>query len=66
MYGIYLKCEHCGATIGGEDVTPKQQGIPTLGRFEGAALRTLAAEHGWTHEAQDVDYCPPCSKTPNV
>ena len=35
-------------------------------RMEGAALRTLAAEHGWTHEAQDVDYCPPCSKTPNV
>lgn len=35
MYGIYLKCEKCGKTIGGEDVTPKQQGIPTLSRFDG-------------------------------
>jgi len=66
MYGIYLKCEKCGKTIGGEDVTPKQQGIPTLGRFEGRRLRELAAERGWTHHPPNDDLCPECSKTANV
>lgn len=58
MYGIYLKCETCGKTIGGEDVTPKQQGIPTLTRWEGKKLRELAAERGWTSGESDTGYCP--------
>lgn len=63
MYGIYLKCEGCGATIGGEDVTPKQQSIPTLTRFEGVRLRELAALRGWVSVADaDKDYCPVCAK----
>lgn len=65
MYGIYLKCERCGKTIGGEDVTPKQQGIQTLKRWEGVRLRELAAERGWTHQPPDADPCPECSKTPS-
>jgi len=65
MYGIYLECERCGATLGGENVTPKQQGIRTLNRFEGAELRALAADRGWTHEPPDADFCADCSKTPN-
>lgn len=61
MYGIYLKCDQCGATIGGEDVTPKQQGIPTLNRREGAKLRELAAVlYGWSHPESDTDLCPQC------
>jgi hypothetical protein len=62
MYGIYLKCEHCGTTIGGEDVTPKQQGIPTLTRWQGRELRERAAQRGWTHEPPDGDLCPECSE----
>ena len=60
MHGIYLKCENCGATIGGEEVTPKQAGIPPLTWFERHKLRELAAERGWTHEPPDSDYCPAC------
>jgi len=63
MYGIYLRCETCGKTLGGEDVTPKQQGIPTLTRHEGAKLRELASVVGWTHTPPDVDLCPACSIT---
>lgn len=66
MYGIYLKCERCGKTIGGEDVTPKQQGIPTLTRRQGSKLRALAADLGWTHLAPDADLCPECSKMPSA
>jgi hypothetical protein len=61
MYGIYLKCESCGKTIGGEEVTPRHRGAPTLGRFDGAKLRALAADRGWTHEEPDSDFCPACS-----
>lgn len=62
MYGIYLRCETCGKTIGGEDVTPKQKGFEPLGRSDGRKLRALAAERGWTHYPYDDDYCPECIK----
>jgi hypothetical protein len=62
MYGIYLKCEQCGKTIGGEEVTPKQQGIPPLTRWQRTELRLLAADRGWTHQPRDYDFCPDCSK----
>lgn len=61
MYGIYLKCEHCGKTIGGENVTPTQQGIPTLTRWQGRELRERAAQRGWTHRPPDSDLCTECS-----
>lgn len=66
MYGIYLECERCGKTIGGEDVTPKQQGIPTLTRWQGRELSALAADRGWAYQAPNADLCPECSKPPNV
>lgn len=66
MYGIYLECDQCGKTIGGEDVTPKMQGIPTLTRGQGRELRALAADRGWTHIAPEKDLCPDCSKAPNA
>jgi hypothetical protein len=62
MYGIYLKCERCQATIGGEHVTPAQQGIPTLQRGEGRKLREEAAKRGWRFVPPDSDYCPACGQ----
>lgn len=61
MYGVYLKCDNCGKTIGGEDVTEKLQGIPTLTRFEGPKLRELAGIRGWAHALPDTDTCPICA-----
>lgn len=67
MYGSYLKCETCPATIGGEEVTPRQQGIPTLRHGDSATLRRLAGERGWTtqklggYHYNDNDWCPACS-----
>lgn len=61
MYGIYLKCETCGATVGGEEVTPREQGVPTLTRWQGRELRDRAAQRGWTHSRPDSDFCPACS-----
>lgn len=61
MYGIYLRCETCRKTIGGEQVTEKHE--PPLNRREGRRLRELAAERGWTHTPPDSDLCPDCSVT---
>lgn len=58
MYGIYLKCEVCGATLGGEQVTPAEQGIPTLTHWQGRALREAAENRGWAFVPPDGDYCP--------
>lgn len=63
MYGIYLRCDKCNtATIGGEEVTPRQQGVPTLKRSEGATLRARAAALGWKVPGgnEDFDLCPAC------
>ena len=61
MYGIYLECDKCGNTIGGEEVTPRQQGVPTLTRHDGDRLRQLAADLGWTQPCEHCDHCPQCS-----
>lgn len=45
MYGIYLQCECCTATIGGEQVTKNPE--PPLSRFQGDELRKRARERGW-------------------
>jgi hypothetical protein len=60
--GIYLKCDNCGATIGGEQVTPKKQGIPPLNQWQGQTLRELASGLGWTQDAPDTDFCPGCTR----
>lgn len=59
MYGICLKCDRCGATIGGEQVTANPQ--PPLGRWEWEKLRAAAAERGWKFRPPGYDYCPECA-----
>lgn len=61
MTGIHIKCEKCGKTLGGEEVTPRQQGIRTLVRGDGYKLRELAAPLGWVHTPPNDDLCPGCA-----
>jgi hypothetical protein len=58
MYGIYLKCDSCGATLGGEIFDPP------LTRWEDKKLQAKARELGWTGpltRESDKDRCPSCS-----
>jgi hypothetical protein len=58
MYGIYLKCESCGATLGGEQVSD-----PPLRTGEGAKLRAEAQARGWhCDRVWDEDLCPECAQ----
>jgi hypothetical protein len=58
MYGIYLKCESCTATLGGEQVSD-----PPLRTGEGATLRAAAEARGWRCDAaRDKDLCPSCAQ----
>lgn len=60
MTGIYLKCNECGATLGGEQVTGPERPFG-LHWSEHHTLRTRAAERGWRVDASnDEDYCPNC------
>lgn len=62
MTGIYLRCDGCGATLGGEQVSPRPQG---LGWADEAALRARARELGWTGpltRSSGTDLCPGCSE----
>jgi hypothetical protein len=60
MTGIYIQCEQCDATLGGEQVT--ERGTPTLSRSECARLREEAAKRGWRSEGDWIadikDFCP--------
>lgn len=62
MTGIYIKCEKCAATLGGEQVTPRQQGMRPLRRGDDDKLRAAAAALGWSATGkwpQEVqDFCP--------
>lgn len=70
MHGIYLKCECCPATIGGEQVTQNPE--PPLNRHQGVELRKRAKERGWIqctlpmgklqHHGDPGDLCPECAK----
>jgi hypothetical protein len=65
MTGIYLKCDNCGATIDGVEVTrdvPQQR--PLLWS-ESHTLRMKAKELGWTEPFPDQDLCPSCSQSPS-
>lgn len=66
MTGIYLKCDRCGATIDGAEVTRDPPGQRPLHWSQSPTLRREAAAMGWTHPEPDKDLCPACSKTPNV
>lgn len=68
MTGIYLKCDKCGATLGGEEVTTATNGLHWS---HWPQLQAAARERGWTGpltRESDSDRCPECSKaeTPNV
>jgi hypothetical protein len=59
-YGCYLKCEGCGATIDGAQVTANPE--PPLTRWQGDELRKRAAERGWVSDRRaDTDWCPACT-----
>jgi hypothetical protein len=65
MTGIYLKCDKCGATLGGEQVTDwsKPQGLHWS---ESPALAKAARERGWTGnlDRNGPSYCPQCTPVP--
>jgi hypothetical protein len=68
MTGIYLKCDKCGKTLGGEEVTTKERGLH-WGEWQ--TLKAAASQLGWTGPLtieSNEDRCPECSKneTPNV
>ena len=62
MTGIYLKCDKCGATLGGEEVTSDQKGLH-WSHFK--RLQKAARDLGWTgplDRESNSDLCPECSK----
>ncbi len=64
MSGIYLKCDSCGATLGGEQVTTKERGLHWS---EAHILKERALALGWTGDLDrdsTNDRCPECSKKP--
>lgn len=63
MTGIYLQCEECIATIGGEEVCSDKLG---LHRSLHETLRALAWKRGWTTVDNKFDYCPTCSEKRKV
>lgn len=63
MPGIYLKCDACGATLGGEAVGSAERG-PSW--FQYSLLQDLARLRGWTgplSRDSNSDRCPSCAKT---
>lgn len=69
MTGIYLKCEACGATLGGEQVTanPNMRGVDW---GNAPVLVDAARKLGWTGSMtsqSNDDRCPACSRaTPSA
>ena len=62
MTGIYLKCDKCGATLGGEEVTRDRNGLH-WSHFK--RLQEAARLLGWTgalDRDSNSDLCPECSK----
>jgi hypothetical protein len=58
MYGIYLRCDNCNATLGGETFDPP------LDRWDEQKLRDEARRQGWTGlltRESAHDRCPACS-----
>jgi hypothetical protein len=61
--GIYLQCDICKATLGGEQVTANPD--PPPGWFNQGILRDAARKLGWTgplNSDSDSDRCPECSR----
>jgi hypothetical protein len=63
--GVYIRCDGCGATIDGVEVTRPD---PPLSKFGGPTLIAMAAERGWTRRPEskrwardDKDWCPDCT-----
>lgn len=61
MTGIYLKCDSCGITLGGESVTKDANGLH-WSRWK--QLQDAARDLGWTGpltRESGADKCPKCS-----
>lgn len=61
MTGIYLRCDKCGATLGGEQVTRHERGLHWS---ETSTLADEARRLGWTGaltRESNSDLCPACS-----
>lgn len=61
MTGIYLKCDSCGDTIGGEKATDRWGGLIWC---EAQTLQDYARSIGWTGpltRESSTDKCPECS-----
>lgn len=62
MTGIYLRCDKCGATLGGEEVTDASNGLHWS---QYSVLLDAARKLGWTGpltRQSNSDMCPECSK----
>lgn len=65
MTGIYLKCDECGNTFGGEEVEPKVNYPMGLHWSQSCLLKEEARKEGWTGaltRESNSDKCPECSK----
>lgn len=61
MSGTYIKCDRCGATLSGAEVSNRPLG---LGHGQNHVLREAARKLGWTGEFEyhsTNDLCPKCS-----
>lgn len=64
MPGIYLRCDSCGATLSGHEVSDKPRGLHWS---EAEKLREAARALGWTGpltRESNSDKCPACSARP--
>lgn len=62
MTGIYLRCDKCGATLGGEEVDRSSSRGLSYG--EAHKLQEEARRRGWTGPLtwdSNQDRCPKCS-----
>lgn len=61
MPGIYLKCDQCGKTLGGEEATNRWHGLNWCGEH---ILQDYARSIGWTGpltSESNSDRCPKCT-----
>lgn len=64
MTGIYLRCDTCGATLGGEEVERQKERGLSYGEWP--KLQDAARQRGWTGpltRESNEDRCPLCSTT---
>lgn len=63
MPGICLKCDSCGATLGGEQVSTKERGLHW---GEAHILQSEARKLGWTGPLSRESRSDKCQKCSNI